>query len=287
MTIAACYLSSEGVVLGADSTSTIFVAGPNPWTPGIRHLNYAQKVFEIGRDSTLGITLWGMGAIGDLSHRALIAHLADDLTNNSVSSVEQVAGRFSARFWTEYSTRLSNYLNRFRVLHAMPNRGREEESEIQALHQNLSGGFCIGGYVLADRRPEAFEITYYPGVPSAPVPQRVNLGVGCFWGLPNIIDRVILGIDRWLWSAILASGRWSGTDQELLELVRPCCLSQPFDLPLREAIDWVHSIVYTTIKAMKFSHLQPVCGGPIEIAVISTDRPFRWVKHKRFDEALG
>ena len=38
---------------------------------------------------------------------------------------------------------------------------------------------------------------------------------------------------------------------------------------------------------MKFSHYLPVCGGPIEIAVISTDRNFRWVRHKRFDDALG
>ncbi len=29
MTIAACYLSSEGVVLGADSTSTVFVTNPS------------------------------------------------------------------------------------------------------------------------------------------------------------------------------------------------------------------------------------------------------------------
>jgi hypothetical protein len=30
----------------------------------------------------------------------------------------------------------------------------------------------------------------------------------------------------------------------------------------------------------------PYCGGPIEIAVISTDRRFRWVRHKNFGAAL-
>ena len=55
---------------------------------------------------------------------------------------------------------------------------------------------------------------------------------------------------------------------------------------LPEAIDWVHTVIYTTIKAMKFSHYVPICGGPIEIALISSDRKFRWVRHKRFDEAL-
>jgi hypothetical protein len=58
-------------------------------------------------------------------------------------------------------------------------------------------------------------------------------------------------------------------------------------LPIREAIDWVHASIYATIKMMKFSHLPPVCGGPVEIAVITTDKKFRWVRHKRFDAAIG
>lgn len=44
--------------------------------------------------------------------------------------------------------------------------------------------------------------------------------------------------------------------------------------------------VYTTIQNMKFSHLAPVCGGPVEIALITGDRPFRWVRHKRLDAAI-
>jgi len=41
------------------------------------------------------------------------------------------------------------------------------------------------------------------------------------------------------------------------------------------------------MEAMKSAHLAPVCGGPIEIAVITTDRPFRWVRHKLLGEAIG
>jgi hypothetical protein len=57
-------------------------------------------------------------------------------------------------------------------------------------------------------------------------------------------------------------------------------------LPIRDAIDFVHSSIYSTIKALKFSQFPQVCGGPIEIAVITSDRPFRWVRHKRFDAAI-
>jgi F420-0:gamma-glutamyl ligase len=41
------------------------------------------------------------------------------------------------------------------------------------------------------------------------------------------------------------------------------------------------------IKTMKFSHMAPVCGGPVEIAVVTTDRKFRWVRHKQSDAAIG
>lgn len=58
MTIAACYLSSEGVVLGADSTTTMYVSAPGPHpTGGEHHFNFAQKVFQIGSEGTLGITM--------------------------------------------------------------------------------------------------------------------------------------------------------------------------------------------------------------------------------------
>lgn len=48
----------------------------------------------------------------------------------------------------------------------------------------------------------------------------------------------------------------------------------------------IHASIYTTIKTMKFSHLAPVCGGPVEVAVISSDRPFRWVRHKKMEAAI-
>lgn len=62
-------------------------------------------------------------------------------------------------------------------------------------------------------------------------------------------------------------------------------LTQPTNLPLREAIDWIHTVIHTTIRAIKFNQ-EHSCGGPVEIAVITTDRPFRWVCHKSLDAAI-
>jgi hypothetical protein len=57
-------------------------------------------------------------------------------------------------------------------------------------------------------------------------------------------------------------------------------------LPIRDAVDFVHACIYSTIKALKFSNFSQICGGPIEIATITTDRQFRWVRHKPWDAAL-
>jgi hypothetical protein len=77
MTIAACYLSAEGVVFGAASTTTVTVFQPGPTPSGTwHHFNYTQKVFEIGQGSTLGITMWGLGNLAARISRTLIARCA-------------------------------------------------------------------------------------------------------------------------------------------------------------------------------------------------------------------
>ena len=96
MTIAACYVSSEGVVLGTDSTSTMRVPGRSD-----QHFDYEQKLFELGEKSTLAIAMWGIGGLEQLSYRTMIAKLADDLVDNPAESVKHVADLWAERFWKE------------------------------------------------------------------------------------------------------------------------------------------------------------------------------------------
>jgi len=71
-----------------------------------------------------------------------------------------------------------------------------------------------------------------------------------------------------------------------LALISRHKLMHPTTVPIREAIDFTQACLLTTIKAMKFSNLPQVCGGPIELAVITTDRAFRWVRHKSWESAI-
>jgi hypothetical protein len=85
--------------------------------------------------------------------------------------------------------------------------------------------------------------------------------------------------------AIVNSGKWRGTDAELQAILEKFAFGHAL-LPVRDAIDFVHACIYSTIKGLKFSNFPQICGGPIEIAVITTDRRFRWVRHKNWDAAI-
>lgn len=201
--------------------------------------------------------------------------------------MSEIADRWNQLFWARYATTLPVILQRAQQLAAQQSRTLEEENELRFLVETFSGGFCIGGCCLPDHTPAAFETIYSPTMtgPSPPQPQAV--GSAKFWGCPNLIERLIYGVDFGILEAIMQSGKWSGNQGDLIQLVQPHMLGQPMLLPIREAIDWVHASIYATIKTMKFSHLAPVCGGPVEVAVITTDRPFRWVRHKKLDAAIA
>jgi hypothetical protein len=286
MTIAACYLSAEGVVFGADSTSTMFVTSPGG-VGSQHHYNYAQKIFRLGDDGSLAITMWGLGNLQQTSYRTLIARFADELRSEPAISPQEVADRWAAYFWHRYSTESAQIITAATDLAALEFPTSEQQELLSYLVQSFSGGFCLGGHLRPDRTPFAFEINYSPTAAACDPPRQLATGSTSFWGCPNLMERLIDGIDGTLFEDIGVSGKWVGTPQELAELVRPYRLGQPFDLPIREAIDWVFTSIYTTNQAMKFSHFAPVCGGPVEVAVITTDRPFRWVRHKKLDAAIA
>lgn len=287
MTIAACYLSSEAVVFGADSTATFLLPAPPGQLPLVRHYNFAQKIFEIGEPSTLAVVIWGLGSLPTLSYRTLLAQFADHLrTVSRLADMTAVAAEWSAFFWQAYTTACGPVIQRVQDLAARPTRTPDEEREFRALLGGYAGGFCLGGNLIHARQPAAYEVSYSPLLAGSPVPTPLGVGDLRLWGAPNIMERILFGIDSELLHLIVSSPHWSGTPADLLQLVQSRSLVPRTLLPLRDAIDRVHASIYTTIKAMKFSELPLTCGGPVEVAAITADRHFRWVRHKPLDAAI-
>lgn len=287
MTIAACFVCPEGVVFGADSTTTI----PGSESDFNLHYDFTQKLFEVGENGNLGVVTWGLGSFSEISYRTLIASFAQEMEGYPPLSVQESAHRWAQKIWPIYRDKYESIIEEFRRFSGRVTAGDQispEENKIMArLHSNYSVGFCIGGICQRTLEPKAFEILISPDLGGTPDPTELISGYPRFWGWPNLMNRLRWGMDDPLFGRIMDSGKWTGTESELVEIVAIGEISPPGVLvPIRDAIDWVYSSIFTTIKGIKFSKWDHVCGGPIEIAVLTTDRKFRWVRHKGLDAAI-
>lgn len=282
MTIAGVYLSPEGVVFGADSTASAPVS-----EGGFHFYDFNQKLFEIGDGGTLATITWGLAALSDWSYRTLLALFNDELAQVPPASVGDAAQRWVEFFWQRYEA--DPLVQHTRALKAKADAGGATSAELHELAELASGlsvGFCIAGYVPQSRIPEAHHMMFGP-LGGQPAPAKMAMGSIQWWGVPNFFSRLLFGADANVLNDIEKSGKWTGTRAELDAIVRSHASVPSCALPIRDAIDYVHTCIHCTVKAIKFSGLPQVCGGPIELAVITTDRRFRWVRHKAWDAAIG
>jgi hypothetical protein len=270
MTIAAAFLTHEGVVFGADSTTTFTFRNLNP--PLEKFYNNAQKVFEIGPPggARFGLTIWGDGTFGELAHRTVVARLTDKLRPD---------------------TRLKDLVAELVHLSREPEAGAGRSMI----------GYLIGGVASGSRLPECTRVVFGKA-DEEPKVEELLMHTAYFQGAPRFFSRLHRGYDPEL-KPLLAdemAKSLSGVGTQGADIAGAVthCLNV-FDaaaarlppmhvegVPLRDAIDFLHSYLYATVKAHKFLVGAPICGGAVEIGFVTADRPFRWVRHKPFDAAI-
>lgn len=305
MTIAACHLSPEGVILGADSTSTIYSKGGKKF-----HLDYEQKIFEVGGPgASVGLTTWGAGRFGSTSHRTIASQLGNEHRQNRYSSIEVLAKRLatlvddalslSVGGQSEWDRLKKDYLDRYnKFMDFWRNQEQKDPADrkqydpkefeyLNQLHEYKRGGYFLAGRINSSAQCEAFEVQFGLEVSArGPVIKPLVHETPNFRGIPTVMQRLVMGYDEELVNRLMQSSQWTGSHEDLLKVLEVSNYRvRPELLPLRDAIDWIHTVIHTTNRAMKFSG-ELSCGGPVEVAVITTDRPFRWVRHKRLDAAI-
>jgi len=264
LTIAAAYLVSEGVVLGVDSSTTISVRTPDGKSGVLQVLSHAQKIFEVGKNSRLGVCTWGAGSVGNTSHRTIIARLADKISEGIT------------------------------LQDAAEELGNLVEPLVKGAGVDFIG-YYLGGWNPKTHEPACFKIEVnQDGKKVDPLP----LGLCSFSGNPHFFTRVFRGFDIRLPQSLREEikrlfpqgGIPTNFDdifnQAFEKASAPLVAAGHKDLPIREAIDFLYTYLHITIKATKFMFGAPACGGPIEIGFVSTDRCFRWVRHKSFSSAI-
>jgi hypothetical protein len=265
VTIAAAFLTGEGVVLGADSTTTFTLPGPPGTSPSYKFYNSAQKLFQVGPDgnSRFAVCVWGDGRLGKFTHRAVAARLASKVTDSTT-----VDG-------------LSNELVSIM---------KEPDAETG----RAFAGYIIGGIDGVSMEPKCNRVMVEAGQAPTIVPLAQEDAI--FVGAPRFFSRLHTGYDTEL-PALVAKrlAPLVGTpppnfDELVKKAVEEASGELPkyvlAGIPIREAIDFVHMYLQLTIKAHKFLAGPTICGGAIELGVATVDRPFRWVRHKTFDSGI-
>lgn len=258
MPIVACFLTPEGVVIGADSAAPMgVVATISPGTgPPV-----VQRVFQVA--DTLGMAFWGDALHTHLSPRSIAATLADEFARHSPPTVHAAAARVAATL--ESAVARPGSASR---------KGRAP-----------SLGCCIAGHLDGEAHAaRAYEIALVTA--GAPVVRPLPFG-GSYWGSPGFVSRFLWGIDAAAFDRILASRRWKGTRKELLALLDPSRLDMVRDLPLSQALEWVYTLLFSSVHAAESIGRLSDARGPLHLAVIACDAGFRWVCHTEPWESLS
>lgn len=269
MTIAVSLKVHDGVVLAADSASTLVSRQDGGGTPVINIYDNANKVFNLQKGLPIGAVTWGAGSIGE-SSIATLAKDFRDLTADSMKyyidprdyTIEGVALNFVDFIYHQ------NYISKF-----------EDWTEKPAL------GFMVVGYSSGATLAEEWRIDIDKGECSGPTLMRKQQEGGMTWnGQPEAITRLVTGFSTKLAPVLLESG----LDLEQVNGIIDLCLQRlpvsfaMLPMPIQDAIDLTHFLVDTTIKFSKFSPGPPTVGGPIEIAAITKYEGFKWIYRKHY-----
>lgn len=273
MTIAISLKVNDGVILAADSATTLISqdSGPGPVTV-VNVYNNANKIFNLVKGLPIGAVTWGAGSIGNASISTLMKDLRNLLSDprkkswfldRNTYTVQEVAVKVR-RFIFE-----DRYKNAFESWENKPRLG-----------------FVVAGYSAHEELAEEYLITIENGESGDPVLLRQKHESGVAWqGQGEAIHRLLVGFSPYL-SDTLQAQLGVPEDQILpaMQVIREA-LNVPLinpPMPLQDAIDLAEFLVDLTIQYSRFIPGAPTVGGPIEVAAISKHEHFKWVRRKYY-----
>ncbi|WP_328381012.1 hypothetical protein OHQ88_24585 [Micromonospora zamorensis] len=268
MTIAISLKVNDGLVLGADSASTLVGLDPAGQATVLNVYKNANKVFNLRKGSPIGAVTWGAGAFGNSSIETLVKDFRIELASNfdpASYSIEEIARRFRKFMFEDH------FAPAFKD--AKGNQGE------------IYTGFIVAGYSSGAMMAEEYQIDMRPG--DCPDPRLVRpIGEsGMTWnGQPEAIARLILGFSGGLPDVLVKLGVDPGDVPAAMNEIRQHLLV-PFvepGMPFQDAIDLAEFLIDATVKFVRFTPGADTVGGPVDIAGITKHEGFKWIKRKHY-----
>ena len=266
MSIIVTTLIQDGIVIATDSRQVSISTGGQLRTT----TDYAQKLFQI--NSHQAVAVCGLGDIylndveAPMSIKRLIHQISSTLSNDC--SVYDLA-------YSLHSS-LTKYIN------VHKNITNSQWNNMQIIVAGFDKGNDIG---------KLFRCMI-PGDLSL---ERETKDPGIFWsGFNSIIDRIILGFDPKLLDQLLSSGNFcASNDIDISFLGKYQLLIDFSSLTLQDALSLTSLLVQSTIQLCNltnglvgFPGQFPLCGGAIDIATITSEDGFRWIKKKQIESPI-
>jgi hypothetical protein len=272
MTIALAIRVNDGLVLAADSASTLTQTDLEGNVRVVNVYNNANKVVNLHRRLPISAMTWGLGEIDGHSISTLFKDLRSrfegedlayldwklDVTNYNLHDVAAKVKHFFVDELMSSSPNLSHYKNNRLGLFVGGFSSGSKISESFLL--NVHGDECIG-------------------------PESTLLEAGAIWdGQREAITRLLLGFSANIEGALTNLGV-SKEDAPIYvqQLKAQTAISLiPPSMPIKDAIELAEFLVETTIKFSKYSPGSNTVGGPIEIAAITQHEGFKWITRKLY-----
>jgi len=270
MTVVVCLKVYEGMVVGADSTTTAFRIDDKGQAVVVNTYDNANKIINLHKDLPLGLATWGVGGIGTASIPSLAKDLRyrfmlepSDAIEPRDYGVEEVAKRTRRFFFDE----------KFKAAYpSSPPSGL--------------WGFVVFGVSANADHAEAWMFEIRDGKATEPSCVLAQNAVGALcYGQPEAVFRLLRGVDVDGMFDFLKSKGMSDEDARgwIVEMLQR--FSKPMidsAMPLQDAIDLVRFLVDLTCRCSRFWLGPQTVGGPIDIATVTKHEHFKWVQRKHF-----
>lgn len=271
MTIAICVKVSDGVVLAADSASTLADE-----TGGVVMVyNNANKIVQLHKGIPISIMFWGVGSIGERS----MANVSKDLRNSFTNGSLQLDARnFSM---ADAAKKTADYF------------AERYNAAYNDLPRKPPFGCFIAGYSSGSNFAEVYRLLFLDsGEMMGPDLILGQGGYGVQWGGDaEAVQRLVIGFSPGIISTVQ---RIFTLNEEQMGQVVPTLLNAvKVDfvhgaMPIQDAADLACFLCDVGIKFAPFRPGAETIGGPVEVAAITQHEGFKWIRRKfYYDRSLN